>query len=77
MSTAVLLGRVVLPAVFAVAAAATLADLEGSRAAVRRFGVPNRFVSTVAVALLAGELALAGTLLKSAPAHFLRLRPRG
>jgi hypothetical protein len=57
MRGAVLIGRVVLAAGFAVAVAAKLADLEGSRTAAGGFGVPERLVCPVGVATHPIEIA--------------------
>jgi uncharacterized membrane protein YphA (DoxX/SURF4 family) len=59
MTTAVLAGRMLLAAVFAVAGIAKLRDLEGSRAAMRDFGVPARFAGPAGVLLPTAELAVA------------------
>jgi peroxiredoxin len=59
MGTAVLALRMALAAVFAVAAVAKLRDLEGSRRAVRDFGVPERAAATAGVLLPLAELATA------------------
>lgn len=63
MSTVVLLARIALAGVFAVAAVAKLADLEGSRRAMRDFGVPERAAGGVGLALPLAELAIAVGLL--------------
>ena len=60
MISATLLARVVLAAVFAVAALAKLADREGSRRTLRGFGVPERLALIVALAELATAAALLG-----------------
>jgi uncharacterized membrane protein YphA (DoxX/SURF4 family) len=66
VTTVVLIGRVVLAAVFAVAGAAKLADLEGSRSAARGSDVPERLVRPVAVPV--AEVAIAALLVFPAPA---------
>jgi peroxiredoxin len=63
MSTVVLLVRIALAGVFAVAAVAKLADLEGSRRAMRDFGVPGRAAAGLGLALPLAELAIAAGLL--------------
>src|SRR3954471_5740538 len=62
MSALVLVIRLVLAAVFAVAAVGKLADRAGARDAVRGFGVPVALAGVVAVVLPAGELAIAAAL---------------
>lgn len=62
MTTAVLAVRVFLAAVFAVAGVAKLRDLDGSRAAMRDFGVPGRLAGVAGVVLPAVELAVAAAL---------------
>ena len=59
MSTVVLLARIALAAVFAVAAVAKLADLEGSRRAMRDFGIPVRPAAALGLLLPLAELAIA------------------
>ena len=63
MAVSVLLARVVLAGVFAVAAFGKLADREGSRLAVRDFGVPARAAGSVGLALPVLEVAIAAGLL--------------
>jgi uncharacterized membrane protein YphA (DoxX/SURF4 family) len=60
--------RLILAGVFAVAGAAKLADLQGSRAAVAGFGVPERLVGPVAILLPMAELAAAALLIPAATA---------
>jgi thiol-disulfide isomerase/thioredoxin len=64
------LASFVLAAVFSVAAAAKLADREGSRGAIVAFGVPERAAGLLQWLLIAGELAVAAALLidRSRPA---------
>jgi hypothetical protein len=62
MSTVVLLVQIALAGVFAVAAVAKLADLEGSRRAMRDFGVPGRAAAGLGLALPLAELAIAAGL---------------
>jgi uncharacterized membrane protein YphA (DoxX/SURF4 family)/thiol-disulfide isomerase/thioredoxin len=66
VSTALILARFALAAVFAVAAIAKLADMPGSRQALEDFGIPARRVRAGAIALPAAEL-LAAVLLVIAP----------
>ncbi len=61
-STLLLIVRLVLAAVFAVAALGKLADREGLRVAVRDFGLPGALSAPVALALPLLELAIAGGL---------------
>lgn len=68
MDAALLTARVLLAAVFAVAAIAKLADLPGSRAAVAGFGVPERLASPLGTLLPGVELAIAALLLPAATA---------
>lgn len=69
MDEALLAARLVLVAVFAVAGAAKLADLAGSRAAVAGFGVPERLAAPIGTALPFAELATAVLLLPAATAR--------
>jgi Methylamine utilisation protein MauE len=59
--SAVLLARLVLAAVFGVAAVTKVADREGSRRTLRGFGVPERLALAVALAELATAAALLAT----------------
>jgi thiol-disulfide isomerase/thioredoxin len=63
-----LAARLVLAAVFAVAAATKLTDREGTRKAVEEFGVPGRLAAPVALLLPLTELAVAGLLLPATTA---------
>jgi peroxiredoxin len=63
MSAALLVARLLLAAVFAVAGLAKLADRTGSHQALLEFGVPARLVSSFGVLLPLAELAVAVTLL--------------
>ena len=63
MDAALLIARLVLAGVFAVAGAAKLADLAGSRAAVEGFGVPARLAAPIGFLLPFAELTTAGLLL--------------
>jgi peroxiredoxin len=58
-----LLARVGLAAVFAAAALGKLADRDGVRLALERFGVPARLLATIGVALPVVELLVAGGLM--------------
>ena len=69
MEAALVVARLVLAAVFAVAGAAKLADLAGSRAAVAGFGVPDRLAVPLGTLLPFAELAIAGLLLPAATAR--------
>ena len=64
MSAVLLIARVALAAVFAVAATAKLADPGGSRQAVVAFGAPARLAAPLAVLLPVAELVVAGLLLQ-------------
>ena len=70
MDTALLIVRVLLAGVFAVAALGKLADLDGSRAAVAEFGVPARFAPTIGVALPLVEIGIAAALLPASSATY-------
>ncbi|MFL5696682.1 MAG: MauE/DoxX family redox-associated membrane protein [Ktedonobacteraceae bacterium] len=59
MATALLIARVLLAAVFLVAGLAKLADLAGSRQALRDFGVPTRLAWPFGLLLPLAELAVA------------------
>jgi len=60
--------RILLAAVFVVAAFGKLADLEGARRAVREFGAPERLAGALAAALVAAELAVAALLIPGSTA---------
>ena len=68
MSVVVLLARLVLAVVFLVAGIAKLADLAGSRQALRDFGVPAKLSTPFGVLLPLAELAVAVALLPAASA---------
>ncbi|MBA3472398.1 MAG: redoxin domain-containing protein [Rubrobacter sp.] len=68
MSSALLIARLVLAAVFAVAGIAKLTDRAGSRQAIVGFGLPATLASPLAVLLPLGELALAAALIPTATA---------
>ena len=58
-----LVGGLILSAVFATAGITKLADLAGTRTAVREFGAPRAFVGPLALMLPLAELAVAFILL--------------
>src|SRR5436305_1632520 len=68
MSVVVLLARLVLAVVFLVAGIAKLADLAGSRQALRDFGVPAQLADPFGLLLPLAELAVAVALLFPATA---------
>lgn len=68
MDAALLVARLVLAAVFALAGAAKLADLPGSRAAVEGFGVPRALAAPIGTLLPFAELATAALLVPEATA---------
>ena len=68
MDVALLVVRALLAAVFAVAGAAKLADLPGSRRAVAAFGVPPALGHAVGTALPVAELSVAALLLPAGTA---------
>jgi hypothetical protein len=70
VSTVVLCTRLGLAVVFALAGAAKLADLAGSRQAVRGFGVSAALAGIVGTLLPLAELAVAGSLIVSASARW-------
>ena len=70
MTTAVLLARVLLATVFLAAAIGKLADRDGSRQAIRGFGVPDGASRPVAILLPVAELAVAASLLPAGSARF-------
>lgn len=61
--TLVVIGSLVMAAVFAVASVAKLRDLPGSREAMRGFGVPAAFVAPLGVAVPLAELGVAACLI--------------
>lgn len=63
-----LAARILLAAVFVVAAVAKLTDLEGARRAVRDFGAPARLAGLLASALILAELAVAALLIPGSTA---------
>ncbi len=70
MSVVWLAARLVMAVVFAVAGALKLADLGGSRLAVREFGVPQRLASSLGTLLPFCELAVAAALIGSGSARW-------
>lgn len=70
MSTTVLVARLALAGMFAVAGAAKLADLAGSRRALREFGVPGALAPAVGVLLPLAELVVAVALVGRASARW-------
>jgi thiol-disulfide isomerase/thioredoxin/uncharacterized membrane protein YphA (DoxX/SURF4 family) len=70
MHTALLVVRLLLAAVFALASVTKLADLRGSRAAVAGFGVPERFAAPLGTLLPFAELAVAVVLLPASSARY-------
>src|SRR3954471_12839874 len=69
MDVALVVARLVLAAVFAVAGAAKLADLAGSRSALAGFGIPAPAARALGTLLPFAELAVAGLLLFSSTAR--------
>jgi uncharacterized membrane protein YphA (DoxX/SURF4 family) len=69
MDEALLIARLLLAATFAIAGAAKLTDLAGSRAAVAGFGVPERLAAPVGTVLPVAEIATAILLLPAATAR--------
>jgi thiol-disulfide isomerase/thioredoxin/uncharacterized membrane protein YphA (DoxX/SURF4 family) len=70
MEVILLLIRIVLFAIFAVAAIGKLLDLPGSEKAVKNFGVPEDFARPLAIGLPVAELVVALMLLPTASAWF-------
>ena len=68
MNFIVLVARLVLVLTFVVAGLTKLADLAGSRQALRDFGVPGKLATTLGVLLPLTELAVAVALLLPAMA---------
>jgi uncharacterized membrane protein YphA (DoxX/SURF4 family) len=73
MSMVLLIARVLLAIVFLVAGLAKLADLAGSRQALRDFGVPTRLANLFGILLPLAELALAVALLPTLSAGWAAL----
>jgi uncharacterized membrane protein YphA (DoxX/SURF4 family)/peroxiredoxin len=67
---ALLVGRLLLAGVFAVAGLAKLLDPRGSRQAMRGFGAPARLVGPLAVAVPVAELGVAAALLPAGSAPY-------
>src|SRR5215216_4183075 len=63
MDTALLIGRLLLIIVFAVAGVAKLADRKGSRQAIIDFGLPRSFVTPLSILVPLCELAVAAALI--------------
>ena len=70
MGALLLACRVLLAAVFGLAGAAKVADIKGSRRAVRDFGVPERFAGLLGGVLPLAELAVGVALLITPAARF-------
>jgi peroxiredoxin/uncharacterized membrane protein YphA (DoxX/SURF4 family) len=68
MDAALLIARLVLGAVFALAGVAKLADLEGSRRAIIDFGLPPAIAAPLGLVLPLAELSVAATLLPASTA---------
>ena len=68
MGTALLVARILLALIFAVAGVAKLADREGSRRAVVDFGVPSVLAAPLGLLLPLAELVVAAALIPSATA---------
>src|ERR671913_1629028 len=68
IDAALLIARLVLAGVFTLAGVAKLADLKGSRQAIRDFGVPSAIAAPLGLVLPLGELAVAATLLPASTA---------
>src|ERR687889_1531349 len=68
LGAALLVARLVLGAVFALAGVAKLSDLEGSRRAIIDFGVPSAIAAPLGLVLPVAELSVAATLLPASTA---------
>src|SRR5919107_1494591 len=68
MGAALLIARLVLAAVFTLAAVAKLSDLKGSRQAIIDFGVPSAIAAPLGLVLPLAELTVAATLLPASTA---------
>lgn len=68
LDTALLIARLVLALVFAVAGASKLADRAGSRRAVTDFGLPTSLAAPLAILLPLAELAVAAALIPASTA---------
>jgi peroxiredoxin/uncharacterized membrane protein YphA (DoxX/SURF4 family) len=73
MDVILLLVRLVLAGIFGLAAVTKLADLPGSRTAMRNFGVPERYAGPAGIALPLVELGVAILLLPQATAWWAAL----
>ena len=73
MGTALLVARLLLVGVFAVAGVAKLADRAGSRQAIADFGVPAPLAAPLGILLALAELAIAGALIPTASAWWAAL----
>jgi peroxiredoxin len=70
MDALLLAARLILAAVFAVSGISKLFDLSGSQAAMRSFGVPERFTRAGGIALPIGELVIAVLLIPATTARW-------
>src|SRR5918994_201084 len=70
MDVLLLAARLILAAVFVVSGISKLFDLSGSQAAMRSFGVPERFTRTGGIALPIAELVIAVLLIPAAAARW-------
>jgi uncharacterized membrane protein YphA (DoxX/SURF4 family) len=70
MEALLLTARLILAAVFAVSGISKLFDLSGSQAAMRSFGVPERFTRAGGIALPIAELVIAVVLIPTATARW-------
>jgi peroxiredoxin len=70
MDALLLAARLILAAVFAVSGISKLFDLSGSQAAMRSFGVPERFTRAGGIALPIAELVIAVLLIPAATARW-------
>jgi peroxiredoxin/uncharacterized membrane protein YphA (DoxX/SURF4 family) len=70
MDALLLAARLILAAVFVVSGVSKLFDLAGSQAAMRSFGVPERFTRAGGIALPIAELVIAVLLVPAATAHW-------
>src|SRR5918994_1236077 len=70
MEALLLAARLILAAVFAVSGISKLFDLSGSQAAMRSFGVPERFTRAGGIALPIAELVIAVLLIPAAAARW-------
>jgi methylamine dehydrogenase accessory protein MauD len=68
LNTTLLIARLLLASIFAVAGLAKLADLRGSRQAISDFGLPSALATPLGILLPLAELAVAGVLIPSSTA---------